>query len=199
MQWAEQVPVVEHNDGGRTTVTVIAGEYGGKKALNPPRASWASDPENDLAIWLLEMEAGAKVVLPPPKSDRALRLLYVHCDDARVRIGDEVVETEHGFEPEPGNTEAHAIPIIAEKASKILLLQANPIEEPLVVKGPFVMNSQEEVNQAYADYKATRFGWNKVWDTDAPVYPRDQGRFADYGNGVKTCPPKKVSCYVTIS
>ena len=187
MQWAEEVPVIEHNDGGRTVVTLIAGEYGGKKALPPPVASYASDPESDLAIWLLEMEAGAKVTLPATKKDATKRMLYVHGDGARVRVGADTVDSEHGFEP----TQNAELPVVAETPSKILLLQAVEIDEPVVIKGPFVMNAPEEIDQAYRDYKATHFGWDEVWKTQSPVYPRDQGRFANFGDGKKVYPPKQ--------
>lgn len=187
MQWAENVPVVEHNEGGKTVVRVIAGNYDGKQAVAPPRASWAADPDSDLAIWLFEMDAGAQVTLPPPSSPDAKRMLYVHGDGARVRVGSDVVESEHGFEATTGTDVS--LPVVAETPSKILLLQAVEINEPLVVKGPFVMNTQEEINQAYKDYKATRFGWDEKWDTTAPIYGPDEGRFANFGDGNKVHPP----------
>jgi redox-sensitive bicupin YhaK (pirin superfamily) len=187
MQWAEHVPTIEHNDGGKVVVTLLAGKYGGKVALAPPTASWASDPESDLAIWVLDMAAGAKATLPPPAKAETRRMLYVHCPGARVRVGDQTVEAEYGFEAESGAE----LPLVAETKSRVLVLQAVPIDEPIVVKGPFVMNTQEEINQAYKDYKATRFGWDDKWNTQAPVYAREEGRFADYGDGVKTRPPAK--------
>ena len=42
-----------------------------------------------------------------------------------------------------------------EEESEILLLQAKPIAERVVSGGPFVMNSQEEIQQAYVDYRRT--------------------------------------------
>ena len=61
--------------------------------------------------------------------------------------------------------------------SEVLILQGRPIGEPVVQHGPFVMNSREEIQQAFRDYSATRFGgW--PWPEDAMVFPRDKGRFA---------------------
>lgn len=47
---------------------------------------------------------------------------------------------------------------VAEPNLEILLLGGRPIREPVVQSGPFVMNTREEVAQAYEDYQAGRFG-----------------------------------------
>jgi hypothetical protein len=69
----------------------------------------------------------------------------------------------------------------------VLVLQGVPIAEPVAQHGPFVMNTQAEIAQAFADYRRTQFGgW--PWEDDAVVFPRDQGRFADViaADGTKT-------------
>ena len=66
--------------------------------------------------------------------------------------------------------------------SRILMLQGNPIAEPVAQYGPFVMNTREEIQQAYDDFQRTRFGgW--PWDRGDPVHPASQGRFAQYHDG----------------
>ena len=63
-----------------------------------------------------------------------------------------------------------------------LLLQGRPIGEPVERYGPFVMNTREELEQAFADYRATGFGgW--PWPADDPVQARTQGRFARHADG----------------
>jgi len=50
------------------------------------------------------------------------------------------------------------VTITADAPALILFGHAEPIDEPVVAHGPFVMNSQIEIRQAYMDYQAGRFG-----------------------------------------
>ena len=69
-----------------------------------------------------------------------------------------------------------------ESGSEFLFLQGRPIGEPVAQYGPFVMNSREEIQQAFSDYQRTGFGgW--PWPSDEPVFPRTEGRFARHADG----------------
>ncbi|MDN3224220.1 pirin family protein [Pseudomonas nunensis] len=46
----------------------------------------------------------------------------------------------------------------ANNDAVVLLLSGEPIDEPIVGHGPFVMNSEQEIHQAFADYQSGRFG-----------------------------------------
>jgi len=68
--------------------------------------------------------------------------------------------------------------------SKLLVLQGKPIGEQVIQYGPFVMNTKEEINQAFEDYHQTAFGgW--PWPKRDQVHDRHSGRFALHANGIK--------------
>lgn len=179
MLWADAIARVRAtDDAGRVTeVMLIAGELDGLKAPAPPPESWASRPDADVAIWTIRMDPGAKWTLPGA-SARANRTLFffrggtaqvsgqrVQSSSAVELIADQDVLLENG------NSEA-----------ELLLLQGRPIGEPVAQYGPFVMNTQQEIEQAFEDYRRTQFGrW--PFKTNAPVHAQEQGRFARHVDG----------------
>ena len=58
------------------------------------------------------------------------------------------------------------------------------------MRGPFVLNTQQELDDAFRRYRATHFG-NWPWDTPAPVFKREQARFASYEGGKRTEYPEQ--------
>lgn len=71
--------------------------------------------------------------------------------------------------------------------TEVLILQGRPIAEPVAQHGPFVMNTDAEIQQAFADYRKTQFGgW--PWPQDAMVFSRTKGRFS-LASGVESRPP----------
>ncbi|HRD39760.1 MAG TPA: pirin-like C-terminal cupin domain-containing protein, partial [Bacteroidia bacterium] len=66
--------------------------------------------------------------------------------------------------------------------TSILILQGKPINEPVMQYGPFVMNTKEEINQAFEDYHKTQFGgW--PWPKYDQVHDRTKTRFAKHADG----------------
>ena len=179
MLWAEDIPTRVHTDAhGRTaTVTVIAGAYDGATPPSPPPNSWAAKPEAGVAIWHVVLQPGAEFELPAAPHDDALRVLYVF--EGSVVVGGEDAPKDTGLVVDA----AQPAPLVAgPEGAEILMLQGRPIAEPVAQYGPFVMNTDQEIQQAFADYRRTGFGgW--PWDRPDPVHGRDAGRFAHHADG----------------
>ncbi|NLV79201.1 MAG: pirin family protein [Rhodococcus sp.] len=167
------------DDAGRTaSVRVLAGTLGGTTAPPPPPDSWASRPDTDVAIWSIDLSAGARWEIPPAAGADTQRVLYVY-DGAPVTIGGRPVTAGHGAVVDA----SMPLPVTGgADTTRILLLQGRPIREPVVSYGPFVLTDEAGVRQAFADYRRTGFGgW--PWDDDGPVHSVDAGRFARYPDG----------------
>ena len=179
MLWNERIlrRVLQDDSGASTEVTVMAGEFDGTRAPAPPRHSWASRPDSDLAIWTIRLAPNARWELPAAQP-RSARSLYFH-EGTRLRAGGHDI------------TGGHRIELHADRAvtlenggneSELLLLQGRPIGEPVVQRGPFVMNTEAEIRTAYADYRRTSFGgW--PWPSNDPVHGDTPTRFARLSDG----------------
>lgn len=179
MLWAESIPEKRFTDeaGRRTIVTVRAGVLGGISAPAPPPDSWASDPSNEVGIFTVALEPGAKWQLPGTQA-AVLRSVYFF-EGTTLNIAGRPLDVQKGVELDGAG------PIAIEntgRAAEVLILQGKPIAEPVFQSGPFVMNSQAEIRQAYQDYRSTRFGgW--PWEGHAPVHGPDPARFARLVDG----------------
>ena len=178
MLWDHQIPrhVARDANGRETEITVIAGALGETRPLAPPPSSWASRPESDLAIWTIRMAANATWTMPAAKAGTN-RTLYLFV--GKAKIDDRELTSPTGAILRP---DAEAVITAGPEPVELLLLQGRPIGEPVVQHGPFVMNTRQEIQQAFLDYQRTRFGgW--PWPTEAPVHARDEGRFARHADG----------------
>lgn len=179
MLWSEDIPIYSEKDknGKLISVSVIVGNLGNVTALSPAPDSWAADPDNELGIWLIKMEADALWTFPV-SSQQINRTIYFY---KGLDINIEGVEL----------TPNHSAELAANKPINIkngneegllLLLQGRPIKEPVAQYGPFVLNTAEEVQKAFMDYSQNEFGgW--PWPSREIVHPRERGRFAKYSDG----------------
>ena len=175
MFWDRDIPRCQFPG---TVVTVIAGALDGAAPLPPPPHSWAASEEADVAIWSIAMEAGAQWTVPPARDARTARALHLF-SGAGLRAAGRTIEGASAIAvhaDQPVTLEAVDGPV------EILLLQGRPIGEPVAQYGPFVMNTEQELQQAFADYRRTQYGgW--PWPENAPVHGRNEGRFARHADG----------------
>ena len=173
MHWHENIPSITSDDG-LTTVVVWAGELHGIRGLPPPDHSLASNEEFEVAVWLLSMQPQATYTLPSASSADVNRAIYF-VDGDNVIVARKQVSVSVRVDVD--STQPTSLTNSGDSVATLLVLQGRPIKEPVVQHGPFVMNTQEEIHQAFADYQATKFGgW--PWPEDAMVFPKDKGRFA---------------------
>eukprot|EP00656_Telonema_subtile_P043390 TRINITY_DN49752_c0_g1_i3.p1 TRINITY_DN49752_c0_g1~~TRINITY_DN49752_c0_g1_i3.p1 ORF type:complete len:310 (-),score=68.31 TRINITY_DN49752_c0_g1_i3:82-1011(-) len=170
MHWAPDIPKVS-SDGA--TVTVFGGLLNDTQACAPPPESWASDPANEVAVWHIALDAGGSFEIPPASDGSISRALYF-VEGSRLEIGSKTIDQKAYVTVDAGKA---CLLRDAGQGSEVLMLQGRPIGEPVAQHGPFVMNTQTEIAQAFKDYQQTQFGgW--PWEENAVVFPREKGRFA---------------------
>lgn len=137
---ASDIPTVSL-DGG--DLRLIAGQYQG---IEGPAETYSP-----LNVWDLSMTTNNQQTLSMPAGWNTIVVVLkgaVNINQRSVEVNDTVI-----FDPE--HTE---LLIEAEADSTLLVLSGEPLNEPVVGAGPFVMNSQEEIMQAFDDFKRGKFG-----------------------------------------
>ncbi len=180
MLWNDTIPRRTSRDerGRATEVAIVAGAFGDARAPAPPPRSWASRPDSDVAIWTLRMAPGARFRLPRALDETTRRMLYFFAGDS-LTIGAHVQRSHAGIEL---RAQSEVELVNGDAETELLMLQGRPIGQRVVQYGPFVMNTEDQIRQAMADYRRTQFGgW--PWPDDAPTHPRDAGRFARHADG----------------
>jgi redox-sensitive bicupin YhaK (pirin superfamily) len=126
------------------SVRVIAGEYAGNQG-----AAKTFTPMN---VWDVRIAAGQTVSLPQPDGWTTLVLVQsgsVTVNDSKPAGAAQLVMlSRNGTD----------VSITASADTQLLLLAGEPINEPVVGYGPFVMNTEQEIRQAFVDFNAGKFG-----------------------------------------
>jgi redox-sensitive bicupin YhaK (pirin superfamily) len=180
MFWNKDIPrrVFEDGKGRPTEVALVAGSLsGGPSPPKPPPSSWASVADADVAIWTIRMAPGAEWTLPAAAAGTNRSLYFFR--GRGLRTGGREIPAYHEVELRGDR----AVSLSAgDEENELLLLQGRPIGEPVVQYGPFVMNTRQEIQQAFTDYQRTQFGgW--PWKSHEPVHAREEGRFARHADG----------------
>lgn len=174
MLWHEDIPVVQE---AQARIKVIAGNYKGVKGPDPAPNSWAAVEENDVAIWNIHANASSEITLPAA-TQNVTRTLYFYEGDS-LYFGDKKVNKGFGITL---NSSEETVFKVGHETAHLLLLQGKPIAEPVAKYGPFVMNTEAEIQQAMEEYRLTQFGgW--PWPYPDNVHDKEKGRFALYPDG----------------
>ena len=179
MLWDESIPIhTVLDEAGRTSeIRVVAGHIGDAKAPPPPPKSWAARSDTDVEIWTIRMPPEARVVVPSTSTDVNRTAYFFQGSTFRIGGNDVPLGSFARLKPDMDSVFENG-----SDEGELLLLQGRPIGEPVVQHGPFVMNSPDEIQQAFMDYQRTGFGgW--PWQTNDPVLPRTEGRIARHADG----------------
>ena len=138
---AAKIPIVTLDNGG--TVKVIAGAYQHHtQQINGPIQGLATQP-----LYLdVHLPAGQQFMQTTPPEHNAL--LYVY--EGQVSVENAPIATHTAALLNAGDQ----IVANATNDACFLLLAAQPLNEPVVQYGPFVMNTREEIEQAIRDYQS---------------------------------------------
>ena len=179
MLWNEDIPRIDR-DG--VNVAVVAGALEGLTPPSPPPDSWASRSDAHVQILTIRLDPHATWTVPAAPLG-VHRTLYFF-EGGSLTMGEAPLAKGTGYFVRP------EVPLVLKngsETSELLMLQGRPIGETVAHHGPFVMNTRAELQQAYQDYRRTRFGgW--PWRGNEPVHARGSGRFAVHADGRTEAP-----------
>jgi len=172
MLWSEKIPRIKDD---KCEVTLVSGEFEGKRYFEAPKNSWAADPANNVNILLVKLQAGGEFKFAA-KANVNRSLYFFEGNGATVN--GEGIQGKRAVMVEPNV----ALSVKASGTLEFLVLEAKPIGEPVVQHGPFVMNTREEIVQTFSDYQKTQFGGWK-WKREDMIHGPGTERFARYPDG----------------
>lgn len=132
-------------DGDSGYVKVIAGRYGD--------VAGSASTFSPVNLYDMHLNRGGKATFSFP-AHYTTALLVV---EGSIRVnGDTEVATDHFA---VFGRQGEAVSIEADESAVVLVLGGEPLNEPIAAQGPFVMNTREELVQAYEDFNLGRFGY----------------------------------------
>lgn len=145
---AEKIPSARTSDGN-VAVRVVAGESLGARAVIETRTP----------IFYLDftLKPGGKVVQPVARDFNA----FAYVIEGPVLFGSHTAQVQRGnmvaFERNGDEIRIEAT-LENHSSARVLLIGGRPLDEPIARYGPFVMNTPEEIHEAFRDYRSGRMG-----------------------------------------
>ncbi|WP_423127735.1 pirin family protein [Gaoshiqia sp. Z1-71] len=138
----EAIPLILSDDG-KVSIKLISGAYKGVEGpfYSPIGAH----------LGTIHFETGAEFSLSVPNEET----IFFYLIGGEMTVNGRLIQEKSLVEFKNDDTR---IDVLATKESCLLLGHALPLNEPVVSQGPFVMNTQAEIRQAYEDYHAGKFG-----------------------------------------
>jgi redox-sensitive bicupin YhaK (pirin superfamily) len=140
---AEDTPTIVSEDG-LTTIRIPAGEFMGKKGIIPTFTK--------VNTLMGEMQKGGSFTFPIPQHHKTL--LYVLSGSVRVN-GEQTVIAKEMVQ---FNNDGDAFTVEAITDTMLFVGSGEPLNEPIAAHGPFVMNTETEIMEAFRDYQMGKMG-----------------------------------------
>lgn len=179
MLWSEDIPVasITNSAGSTVKIKVIIGEYYGVKALGSLKNSWAADPKHHMGIALIDMDAHTEFKLEKVSPTMNRYLFYYDGEDVLNIEGTQIAKSH--MADLAGDQEI--VIRSGNSSAKLLLLEGEPINEPVAAYGPFVMNTKKELMESFDEFQRTQFGgWPWGEQESDIINDKNAGRFASY-------------------
>jgi redox-sensitive bicupin YhaK (pirin superfamily) len=143
---AGQMSKVQLSNG---VVNVVAGELA--VAGQPDKVKGPAETYTPVNLFDIKLDKGGELSFPIPATHNTALLVI----EGNITVNDRTAP-QHSFVL--FKNEGEDISIKASENSVVLLLSGEPIDEPIVSYGPFVMNTQEEIYEAIHDFQRGKFG-----------------------------------------
>ncbi|MGK7390324.1 MAG: pirin family protein [Candidatus Cyclobacteriaceae bacterium M2_1C_046] len=130
-------------DNGKIELELLSGSWDGQKA--------AFESISKVQLNVIRFVKEGEITIDVPLENN----IFFYIIKGKLAVGEKEVQSLHLVE---FNNDGQSINIKAQEDSILLFGHARPFNEPVVAQGPFVMNTQEEIMQAYQDYQEGKFG-----------------------------------------
>jgi redox-sensitive bicupin YhaK (pirin superfamily) len=143
---------ITFNNHDRTVVLPEQNGYVDVLAGSFMNVEGSAKPYSKIEMYNIYLAKGGKIKLNLPAHYNTGMIVW----NGNIQVNDEAVEKDEFALME--NSGDSSFEINSKDGAAILLLSGEPLNEPIIAHGPFVMNTRDEIVQAYRDYSAGKFG-----------------------------------------